>query len=293
MKILLIGKTGQLGSALTQDASSLDTKFKIFAPDKQTVNVLNAKSFLAAVKKFKPDAVINTAAFHNVPECEVKPLKAFEVNCVALRNMSEICAEFGAVFVTFSTDYVFDGAKGKPYSELDIPCPLQIYGLSRFAGEYAARMHAPEKTFIIRTCGLYGLQGARSKGGNFVDGRIRDAMQNKTVEISHDQTISPTYAADLSKAVLELISHNEKKPDIYHLVNQGYCTWYDFTKEIYRLLDLRVNLVPVDRKGITGKMKRPLFSALKNTKAARMGIRLPHWKNALARYLRIKYTKGF
>lgn len=292
MKILIIGKTGQLGSALIQDASSLDAKFKIFAPDKQTVNVRNAKSFLAAVKKFNPDVVINTAAFHNVPECEVKPLKAFELNCVAVRNMAEICAEFGAVFVTFSTDYVFDGAKGKPYSESDVPCPLQYYGLSRLAGEFAARMHAPEKTFIIRTCGLYGLQGARSKGGNFVDGRIRDAVRNKnkTIEMSHDQTISPTYADDLSKAVLQLICHTEKKPGTYHLVNQGYCTWYEFTKEIYRLLDLRVNLVPVDRKGMTGKMRRPLFSALKNTKAARMGIRLPHWKNALARYLQIKYA---
>ena len=111
--------------------------------------------------------------------------------------------------------------------------------------------------------------------------------------MGYDQTVSPTYTADLSKAILKLIEHPSKESGIYHLINEGFCTWYDFTKEIYRIMNINIELIPVDRKGRTGKMRRPLFTALKNVKAEKLGIRLPYWKDALNRYLKEKYKKHF
>jgi len=287
MKILIIGKTGQLGSILIKDA--LESGHEVFAPSKQELDITDEITFLNEMKHNSPDVVINTAAFHNVPLCETEPMKAFRLNCIAVKKMAEICNDFDSWFVTFSTDYVFDGKKGKPYTESDVPNPLQMYGISKLAGEFAVLSCVPTKSIIIRTCGLYGLRGATSKGGNFVDNRVSDAKTNLRIEISNDQTVSPTYVGDLSRAVLQLIEHQSKKAAIYHLINRGYCTWYEFTKEIYKTLHIDIELMPVDRKGQTGKMRRPLFSALKNEKAAKIGIDLPDWKDALARYLKLKY----
>lgn len=285
MKILIIGRTGQLGSALIDDAIALG--HIVFAPSRQELDITNKDAFLDIMKIHKPEIVINTAAFHNVPLCEVEPMKAFQLNCIAVKNMAEISQELNSLFVSFSTNYVFGGEKRTPYKESDTPNPLQIYGLSKLAGEYAALSY--ENSIIIRTCGLYGMQGASSKGGNFVDNRINDSKKNVPIEISNDQTVSPTYAGDLSKAVLKLISHPSKENGIYHLTSESYCTWYEFAKEIFKILDISAELVPIDRKGKTNKMRRPLFSALKNEKAAKLGIVLPTWTKALHNYLKNKY----
>ena len=285
MKILIIGKTGQLGSELVKDA--IASGYNVFAPDKQDLDISNNLSFLVAMKQSSPDVVINTAAFHDVPVCEIEPQKAFQLNCIAVKKMAEISSDFNVWFVSFSTDYVFGGEKGEPYVESDLPNPLQIYGLSKLAGEYAALSYP--KSIIVRTCGLYGVRGATSKGGNFVDNRIKDSEKEARLEISSDQTVSPTYAGNLSKAVLQLITHPLKETGIYHLVNQDYCTWYEFTKEIFKILNINTEVVPVDRKGKTGNMRRPLFSALKNERAAKIGIDLLHWKEGLIKYLNIKY----
>jgi dTDP-4-dehydrorhamnose reductase len=285
MKILIIGKTGQLGSVLLKDALALG--HDVLAPSKQELDILNDDSFLNAMKQYKPEVVINTAAFHNVPLCEIEPVKAFQSNCIAVKKMAEISHEFDAWFVSFSTDYVFGGEKRIPYIESDTPGPLQMYGLSKLSGEYGALSY--NKSIIIRTCGLYGIQGATSNGGNFVDNRIKDSKHNVRMEIGNDQTVSPTYSGDLSKAVLQLIDHPSKESGIYHLVNEGYCTWYEFTKEIFEILDIDIELLPVDREGKTGKMRRPLFSALDNKKAKRLGITLPNWGYSLNQYIKDKY----
>lgn len=287
MKYLVIGKTGQLGSELIQDLSKSNNE--VLAPTENELDVTDKQSFLSAMKEFQPDIVINTAAYHNVPLCEDNPVKAFQVNCLAVKDMAEITSELDAWFVTFSTDYVFNGRKREPYIETDEPGPLQIYGLSKLAGEYAAISYP--KSIIIRTAGLYGFQGAETKGGNFVDKRINDSKRITLLEMSNDQTVSPTFTSDLSEAVLKLVKHKSKQSGIYHLVNQGFCTWFEFTKEIFKIMDISIELIPVDRKGLTGKMRRPLFSALKNEKAAKMNVNLPHWKDGLKRYIGSKYLE--
>lgn len=287
MKILLIGKTGQLGGDILNNAKD---KHEIYAPTKNELDITNLKNIKDIVDDFKPDVILNTAAFHNVPLCEVEHEMAFRVNCIAVRDLASYCKLHGALFITFSTDYVFDGQKRTPYTEKDKPSPLQIYGISKLAGELSAMSVLPEKTVIIRTCGLYGMSGAKSKGGNFIDKRIQDAKSTNYLEMGCDQIICPTYTDDLSRAVLQLIEKQEVKPGIYHLVNEGECSWYDFTKAIYEIMNLNVRVEPVDRKGLSGEMRRPLYSVLANTKAKAMGITLPHWRDALKSYLTIKYN---
>lgn len=285
MNILLIGKSGQLGSSIL----NVKTSHRIYSPDRIELDIESKKSCEHAITKFHPNVVINTAAFHNVPQCEVEPHRAFEVNCLAVRDLAVICKKAEILLITFSTDYVFGGEQHVPYQENAPANPLQLYGISKLAGELAALSTAPNHTVVIRTCGLYGLSGARSKGGNFVDKRIGDAQIHTQIEMGCDQIVSPTYTGDLAQAVLKLIEHPRLLPGIYHLVNEGECTWFDFTRTIYELMGINVSVRPVDRGGMSGEMRRPLYSVLANTKASTLGITLPHWRDALQHYLREKY----
>jgi dTDP-4-dehydrorhamnose reductase len=286
MKILLIGKSGQLGGDLIRN----NTKHEIYAPGREILDLGSPDGGARVIAEHRPDVVINTAAFHNVPQCETDPATAFLVNCVAVRDLAMACRKEGSLFVTFSSDYVFGGEKRTPYFEDDKPGPLQLYGISRLAGEFAALSSAPDHAVIIRTCGLYGASGAASKGGNFVDKRVRDAASRSTLEMGSDQTIAPTSTEDLSQAVLRLIDHPRLvAPGIYHLVNEGECTWYEFTKAIYDIMGSTVTVIPVDRGGKSGDMRRPLYSVLANTRAGAIGISLPPWQDALRRYLENKY----
>jgi dTDP-4-dehydrorhamnose reductase len=208
---------------------------------------------------------------------------------MAVQDLAILCREEGERLINFSTDYVFGGGKNTPYREEDTPEPIQVYGISRLAGEYAALAAAPQHAVIIRTCGLYGTSGAQSKGGNFVDKRIHEAHNCASFEMSCEQIVSPTYTDDLSRALLDIIDHQEFKPGIYHLVNEGECSWYEFTIAIFEIMGINIKVKPVDRGGMSGEMRRPVYSALANTKARALGIILPQWRDGLERYLKEKY----
>lgn len=284
MRVLLIGRTGQLGGDLLGHNPGHD----IAAPAREDLDLANEAQLRAALERHRPELVINCAAFHNVPLCEEEPEQAFLINCVAVRNLATLCREANARLVTFSSDYVFGGERSTPWGEDDRPQPLQVYGMSRLAGEHAAREAAPEHAFVIRTCGLYGASGARSKGGNFVDGRVADLRAGRALEMAMEQIVAPTSTDDLAKAVWALVAHPQAAPGIYHLVNEGQCSWYELTVAIGEILGLPTKVTPVDRKGMTGAMRRPLYSVLGNAKARALGIVLPPWRDALERHLRRK-----
>lgn len=288
MKILLIGATGQLGGDLVRN----NPGHEIIAPGRDMLDLGRPAEAVAMIAQLRPEVVINCAAFHNVPKCEEDPAQAFMINCAAVRDLAAACAKAGAWLVNFSTDYVFGGERSTPWQEDELPAPVQIYGITRLAGEHAARAAAPERAVVIRTCGLYGVAGARSKGGNFVDGRVADARAGKRIEMACEQIVAPTSTDDLSHAVFALISHSGLSAGVYHLVNEGACSWYEFTCEIVRLVGARSEVVPVDRGGRTGQMRRPLYSVLANTRARALGIEMRPWQDALADYLRVKYPQG-
>ncbi len=282
-KILLIGKTGQLGSEILKD--SLSFGFEIFGFEKEEIDVTNELQVKEKIKKVKPDILINTSAYHVIQKCEENPLETMKINFLAVDKMAKLSKKYNIKFITYSTDYVFDGNKGAPYEEDEECNPLQIYGISKLAGEYAVLNSYPEGSFIIRTCGLYGgKKGSPEKGGNFVLNIIKKTQGKEVIEVSSEQIVSPTYAGDLSKATLKLLN-SKGKAGIYHLVNEGYCSWYEFAKEIFKLAKIDKELKPVDRGGLDGRMRRPKFSALKNTKAKSLGIKLPLWQEGLKFYL--------
>jgi dTDP-4-dehydrorhamnose reductase len=286
MRLLLIGRTGQLGGDLLR----LQRGHEVVAPERGELDLTRPEQLRAALGRHRPELVVNCAAFHNVPLCEEQPEQAFRVNCVAVRDLAQACREAGARLVTFSSDYVFGGERRTPWDEDDKPHPLQIYGISRLAGEHAALAAAPEHAVVVRSCGLYGASGARSKGGNFVDGRVADLRAGRAIEMAAEQIIAPTATEDLATAVLALIAHPGQRAGIYHLVNEGECSWYQLTVAIAEILGIEASITPVDRQGRTGAMRRPLYSVLGNRKARALGITLPPWRDALERYLRRKHA---
>jgi len=283
-KILLIGKSGQLGSQIVKDAASFN--FDVASFGREVLDVTNETQIKQTVYAVKPDILINTSAYHVVPKCEENPAMAMAVNFMAVRNLARICKQENIVFVTYSTDYVFDGEKDAAYEEDDQPNPLQIYGLSKLAGEDAALSVYPTGSLVIRTCGVYGGEkGSPDRNGNFVLNIIKEAQGRANIEVSCEQIVIPTYAGDLSHATLKLLKQNVM-PGRYHLVNEGHCSWSEFAVEIFKRAGVDAEVMPVDRGCMSGKMKRPRFSVLKNTKAKALGIELPSWQDGLDSYFK-------
>ncbi len=281
MKILVFGKNGQLGSEILRQGPGF--KHKLIGVTREDVDLCNYDQVLKVISKYKPDVIINTAAMHAAPHSEVYPEELFSINSFAIHNLALITKEKKIKFINYSTDYVFDGKKGKPYTEEDVPNPLHMYGLSKYTGEIVATNY-DQDSITIRTCGVYGgVSGSRVKG-NFVLNMLREARNAKVIEVSSEQIVSPTYAVDLAHATFELLS-KKPKGGIYHLVNSGYCSWAEFAQEIMNLKKNNVKIKPVDRKGLSGGIKRPTFSALANIKAKKLGVELPSWKDGLKRYI--------
>jgi dTDP-4-dehydrorhamnose reductase len=282
MNFFLIGRNGQLGKSIYKVL--VKKKHKVAAYGREDLDISNFARVRGEIVKKKPDVVINASAYHVVSDCETNPEKAFLINAIAIKNIAEICSGMKIKFVTFSTDYVFDGRKGSRYLENDLPSPVQIYGMSKLSGESAALSYNSD-SIVIRTCGVYGgKSGSRAKKGNFALNIISQCIGKKELEVSSEQIVNPTYSEDLAEAVLKLIQKKHAK-GIYHLVSEGYCSWAEFAKEIVNIKKLTTKIIPVDRSGQSGGANRPLFSALRNYRAAKLRVVLPVWKNAIRRYL--------
>ena len=258
--LLIIGKNGQLGQELVK--ISKKRKLNFIAYSKEELDVSSYKS-LEKIKKLKPQLIINTSAYHVTADCEIHPLNAFEINCISVNNLAKISKEINAKFVTYSTNYVFDGKKKSAYLESDVTNPLQMYGLSKLAGEIAALNEYDKGTYVIRTCGVYGGQGgSRSKKGNYILKIIKEAKNRGVIKASTKQMVNPTYARNLAKATLDLLSL-KPKPGIYHLANEGMCSWYDFAKKILKYKGIKsAKIVAFDKNEESKTFKSPLFSTL-------------------------------
>jgi dTDP-4-dehydrorhamnose reductase len=282
MKIALIGADGQLGFDLLNLLPTEKCR-PLFYPD---FDVREAQKTRDILQSLAPDVVINTAAFHRVDECEDRPEEALIVNAVAVRNLALICRERNAVLVHFSTDYVFDGRKRTPYVEEDEPAPLNVYGVSKLAGEYFVRSLC-QKYFLIRTCGLYGSAGCREKGMNFVELMLHLEKSGRPLRVVDDQWVTPTSTEELAGRILELLG--TERYGLYHMTNEGQCTWYEFAREIFSLVGRAANLSPIDSQAYGAKARRPAYSVLENQRAKALGITdFSPWREALKNYLKKK-----
>ncbi len=198
--MLLFGGSGQLGSEIRRRW----TELQIVSPNHGEIDITDREAIGRAIESARADVVVNCAAFHNVERCEVEPAAAFEANALAVNAIAERCAQAGTIFVTFSTDYVFDGTLGRSYVESDPPHPLSVYAASKYAGELLVE-RLRSNAYVIRTCGVYGTHFSPTKGYTFVDRVITQARAGEKLRIVRDQTVSPTYAGDLAAAVLQLL----------------------------------------------------------------------------------------
>ena len=280
MKVAVIGATGQLGVDLCRVFSAQGAT--VFALTHREIDVSASGQVERVLSAIEVDVVISTAAFHKVEECEQQPAQSFAVNAIGPRNLAHVCRKKNAVLVHFSTDYVFDGAQRRPYSECDLPLPLNVYGVSKLAGEHMLRL-TWERHFVVRTCGLYGVAGSSGKGGNFVETMLKKAADGTPIRVVNDQVLTPTFTGDSPGAVSKLV--RTEAYGLYHISAEGECSWYEFARKIFELEKLAVDLTPVSTTEFPSPVRRPPYSVLSKGKLKQVGIEMPRWEDGLRRYL--------
>ncbi|MFQ5510243.1 MAG: dTDP-4-dehydrorhamnose reductase [Candidatus Krumholzibacteriia bacterium] len=280
MTIVIFGGDGQLGSDLRQALSAGD----VVPVGHEDADIVDANAVAGAVAGARPQWVINSAAMTHVDRCEEEDVRAFEINALGARNVAVAARSHGARIVHISTDYVFDGSKGEPYVEEDLPRPISAYGLSKLAGEMFVRTLHPEH-YIIRTSGLYGLHRCRGKGTNFVDTMLRLSRERDVLRVVSDEVLTPTFSHDLAQQIRVMIEENPPY-GIYHATNLGQCSWHEFAAEIFRLAGSGARLEETTAAEWKAPARRPACSVLKNAALEGAGIQsMPDWKDALRRYL--------
>ncbi|HIJ82150.1 MAG TPA: dTDP-4-dehydrorhamnose reductase, partial [Desulfuromonadales bacterium] len=243
-------------------------------------DICSMESVLEVIGGMKPQVVINCAAYTDVDGCESNIEKAMEVNGEGVGYLAFACREVGALLVQISTDYVFDGGKGSPYLEDELPHPLCVYGESKLAGELNAAF-TPDY-LIIRTQWLYGLHGK-----NFVETMLRLAGEKDELTVVDDQIGSPTWTVDLARAIVALVDTGCR--GIYHAANSEFCSWNEFARAIFEETGLSVTVKPMTTEELNRPARRPLYSTLDCSRlAADTGFIPQPWRDALRGYLKLR-----
>ena len=286
MKVAVIGANGQLGSDLCRVLAVQEAE--VIPLLHRDLDVADPEQVNRVLDAARPDVVISTAAYHKVDECEVQPERSFAVNAIGPTHLARACRRLDALLVHFSTDYVFGSSQRRPYVETDAPAPLSVYGTSKAAGEFLVPNYC-SRYFVIRTCGLYGLAGSAGKGGNFVETMLKKAAARESIRVVNDQVATPTFTADVAEVVSRMISPEiagrADASGLYHVTNEGECSWYEFARKIFELEGLDVDLKPVSTPEIFSPVQRPAYSVLSKRKLNGLGLTMPRWEEALARYL--------
>lgn len=278
LKIALIGSTGMLGIDVNAALKGVNFLIKNF--NSNNLDISDAKKVYESLSVFKPDYIINCAAYTDVDGAETEKEKADAVNNIGVQNLADAALALGSRIVQISTDYVFDGTKKTPYIEDDIPNPINEYGLSKLRGEESLK-NSGASYIILRTSWLYG-----KNGKNFVNTILKLADSNKKIEVVDDQLGSPTYTKDIAYAISEIIIKDNSKNEIYHLTNGGVASWYKYAVEIINVFKRKnCEIIPVPSNKFVRPAKRPVYSVLDNSKIKEdYDIELRPWKDALKKY---------
>ena len=283
-RIAVFGSNGQLGTDIVEVLRRED-KFEVAALTRRDVDCTEADAVSRVVAKSSPHTVINCAAVVRVDDCEDQASIAFEVNAIGAFNIARACAGIGARCVYISTDYVFDGVKKNAYVESDQPNPINVYGVSKLAGEHLVRQTAP-RWLIVRVSSLFGTTGARGKGGNFVETIRANAKKGGPLKVVDDIRVSPTYTRDAAKVMCRLIE--SEATGIVHAANGGSCTWYEFAREILEFTGTDTVLVPIPSIDYPAKARRPANSSLVSQRSPELFEQPPRaWQEALKDYLKV------
>jgi dTDP-4-dehydrorhamnose reductase len=284
MKIAVIGANGQLG---TDVCEVFEQKHEVLPLTHQEIEISDIDNVKKVFSEMKPDAVICTAAAHNVPKCEQEPDVAFKINGIGSLNLAKVSAELGFKLVQYSTDYVFDGSKMKPYVETDAVFPQSVYAVTKYAGEQFIQNYC-SRFFVVRVSGIYGKIPCRAKGGNFISTMVKLSKEKPEVRVVKDEILTPTPTREIAKNTLSLI--DTEAYGLYHMTCEGQVSWYEFARTIFDALQLNTPLYEASVKDFPLVVKRPFYSVLENANLKKIGLnQMPNWKEALIGFLRENY----
>jgi dTDP-4-dehydrorhamnose reductase len=252
------------------------------------VDITDAAGVERTLAREDPAIVVNSAAYNQVDVAENEPVPAFMANGLAVRNLAMACRQLDARFVHFSTDYVFDGTAGRPYTEKDRPHPLGAYGVSKLAGELYAQAYL-DKPLIIRTSGVFGPGGLKTARGNFIELMLRLAAGKQPIRVVEDHVASPTYAPLLAARTADLVEGNQH--GLFHVGGGTAISWFDFASMIFRVAGVQPELRRTNEREYRTAARRPKFSALSNAKMEASGIEpMPPLESAIEMYLKARET---
>ncbi len=277
--ILVTGANGQLGWEFGQLVDSYPA-FKFVFVDRSQLDLSHPDTFEKMIHAIKPDCIVNTAAYTAVDKSETEKELAYTVNATAVQELARISKVLAIPFITYSTDYVFDGEANQPYQSSTKMDPVNYYGSTKVAGETLA-MEANEHTIVIRTSWVFS-----SHGNNFVKTMMRLMKERESLNIVADQKGRPTYAKDLAIATMKMIEalHAGKTMNgVFHYANTGETTWFDFAAKIKAIAGLTCALNHIETKDFPTPAKRPAYSVLDTSKIEEaLSLSIPHWEDALA-----------
>lgn len=280
MRVLVTGAKGQLGTDVMAELKS--NNIEAVGIDREELDIVDAKAceefFDKANAEKRIDAVIHCAAYTAVDKAEDEQELSYNINALGTKNIATACKKFDMKLMYISTDYVFNGQGERPWEPDDERQPLNVYGKTKYEGELFVEEIA-KKYFIVRIAWVFGIAG-----NNFIKTMLKLAKERDSLTVVYDQIGSPTYTADLSKLLVSMIQTD--KYGRYHATNEGYCSWYEFAKEIFKVAGVTINVAPVDSSAYPAKAKRPANSRMEKKKLDEMGFkRLPSWQDATRRYI--------
>lgn len=295
MRLLVTGASGLVGRELARQAAS--KHLTVLATTRSELDITSQEAANAVLTTFMPDLIINAAAYTAVDDAEINRDLAFAVNARGPENLARSAATRDVPIIHISTDYVFDGSKQEAYGEKDSPCPINVYGESKLAGEDAIQRHS-SKYVIIRTAWVYGTVGT-----NFVKTMLKVGALRPALNVVGDQMGSPTFASDLAWAILNVAEKIHTQSDTsglwgtFHCTNKGLTSWHGFAARIFALAAEHFEQVPTVHKITTAqyptRARRPANSSLDCSKlTATYGIRLREWDDALAAMLETYFANG-
>jgi dTDP-4-dehydrorhamnose reductase len=278
--ILVTGSNGQLGKELKAIAGAYP-QFDFIFLSREDLPIHHFEMVRHYFSIYKPQYLINCAAYTAVDRAEEEKDKTFQVNAEAVGVLAAVCKENNCRFIHISTDYVFDGTGTVPYKEEDIINPQGVYGASKAEGEKEAMKYNPD-SIVIRTAWVYS-----EFGKNFVKTMLKLMQERKEVKVVNDQVGSPTYAADLAGAILNIISSEKWYPGIYHYSNDGIISWFDFATAIKEMSGSNCKILPIPTSQFPTPAKRPSYSVLDKTKfKATFNLPIKAWKESLKECLK-------
>jgi len=298
MRILVTGKNGQLGRSI-QKIVNTDTKIDnsqspnhfIFV-GREELNLRSESSISNYFDNNKFDIIINCAAYTQVDKAEQEAELANQINHLAVKQLAIIASNQQAKLLHISTDFVFDGESNKPYLETDTPNPINVYGITKLAGEKALKTVMPMNALVIRTSWLYS-----EYDNNFVKTMLKLGKEQDELSVVNDQIGSPTYAADLADAILEIIKHKKfrdisQTTQIYHYSSEGEISWYEFAKEIFKIEKIECEVNSITSQQYPLPAKRPRNIIMKKDKIVEVfNIKISKWKSSLNTCMKILKQK--